>query len=224
MYIYDGSKYTEEEIQNAANKAGLSLEEYTSKNNITFEEEVDFPTSAVADADAVQQPMTASQAGYTEPKNTASSSVVGLSDSRIEEIEKNFKVGYYHPEQREAYKNWEETGKVDGSLLPDFNVDDYKKSERVINDDFRKEVEKIYQESAKGVKLDKFGSFDYDDKESIANFRDRAINKLIKENKTIQDKILPQATSQAKFEFDSANDELKRKIRHKQMGMLAKKI
>ena len=34
MYIYDGSKYTEEEIQNAANKAGLSLEEYTSKNNI----------------------------------------------------------------------------------------------------------------------------------------------------------------------------------------------
>ena len=211
MYIYDGSKYTEEEIQNAADKAGLSLEEYTSKNNITFEEEVDFPTSAVADADAVQQPMTASQAGYTEPKDTASSSVVGLSDSRIEEIEKNFKVGYYHPEQREAYKNWEETGKVDGSLLPDFNVDDYKKTERVINDDFRKEVEKIYQESAKGVKLDKFGSFDYDDKESIANFRDRAINKLIKENKTIQDKILPQATSQAKFEFDSANDKLKEK-------------
>ena len=155
--------------------------------------------------------MTASQAGYTEPKDTASSSVVGLSDSRIEEIEKNFKVGYYHPEQREAYKNWEETGKVDGSLLPDFNVDDYKKTERVINDDFRKEVEKIYQESAKGVKLDKFGSFDYDDKESIANFRDRAINKLIKENKTIQDKILPQATSQAKFEFDSANDKLKEK-------------
>ena len=211
MYIYDGSKYTEEEIQNAADKAGLSLEEYTSKNNITFEEEVDFPTSAVADADAVQQPMTASQAGYTEPKDTASSSVVGLSDSRIEEIEKNFKVGYYHPEQREAYKNWEETGKVDGSLLPDFNVDDYKKTERVINDDFRKEVEKIYQESAKGVKLDKFGSFDYDDKESIANFRDRAINKLIKENKTIQNKILPQATSQAKFEFDSANDKLKEK-------------
>ena len=81
MYIYDGSKYTEEEIQNAADKAGLSLEEYTSKNNITFEEEVaevtevkteevDFPTSTVEDVDAVQQPMTASQADYVEPEDT----------------------------------------------------------------------------------------------------------------------------------------------------------
>ena len=81
MYIYDGSKYTEEEIQNAADKAGLSFEEYTSKNNITFEEEVDFPTSAVADADAVQQPMTASQAGYVDPKNTESPSVDTSSES-----------------------------------------------------------------------------------------------------------------------------------------------
>ena len=70
MYIYDGSKYTEEEIQNAADKAGLSFEEYTSKNNITFEEEVDFTTSTVEDANAVQQPMTASQAGYVEPEDT----------------------------------------------------------------------------------------------------------------------------------------------------------
>ena len=82
------------------------------------EQPVDFPTSTVEDANAVQQPMTASQAGYVDPKNTESSSVVGLSDSRIEDIEKKFKVGYYHPEQREAYKNWEKTGKVDGTLLP----------------------------------------------------------------------------------------------------------
>ena len=65
MYIYDGSKYTEEEIQNAADKSELSFEEYISRNNITFEEEVDFQTSTVEDANAVQQPMTASQAGYT---------------------------------------------------------------------------------------------------------------------------------------------------------------
>jgi len=214
MYINKetGDKISVEDMQKYADENGVSIEEHAANFGYALDgQPEDFPTSTVEDADAVQQPMTASQAGYTEPKDTASSSVVGLSDSRIEEIEKKFKVGYYHPEQREAYKNWEETGKVDGSLLPNFNVDDYKKSERVINDDFRKEVEKIYQESAKGVKLDKFGSFDYDDKESIANFRDRAINKLIKENKTIQNKILPQATSQAKFEFDSANDELKKK-------------
>ena len=67
MYIYDGFKYSEEEIKNAADKAGLSIEDYTSKNGITFEDEAqDFPTSTPADADAVQQPMTASQAGFTE--------------------------------------------------------------------------------------------------------------------------------------------------------------
>ena len=101
MYIYDGSKYTEEEIQNAANKAGLSLEEYTSKNNITFEEEkkveevaevktkevsqdttsadlldpTTFQEDAAAGADAVSQPMTASQAGYVEPEDTESALV-----------------------------------------------------------------------------------------------------------------------------------------------------
>lgn len=214
MYINKetGDKISTEDMQKYADENGVSVEEHAANFGYTLEgQPEDFPASTVEDADAVQQPMTASQAGYVEPEDTESSSVVGLSDSRIEDIEKNFKVGYYHPEQREAYKNWEETGEVDGALLPDFDVDDYKKTERVINDDFRKEVESIYQESAKGVKLDKFGSFDYDDKESIANFRDRAINKLIKENKTIQNKILPQATSQAKFEFDSVNDKLKEK-------------
>ena len=225
-----GDKVSVEEMQEYANESQVSVEVYakaagyTLQSNSSNEQKVSqtidsadlldpttFQKDAAADADVVSQPMTASQAGYVDPKDTESSSVVGLSDSRIEDIEKNFKVGYYHPEQREAYKNWEETGEVDGALLPNFDVDDYKKTERVINDDFRKEVESIYQESAKGVKLDKFGSFDYDDKESIANFRDRAINKLIKENKTIQDKILPQAASQAKFEFDSVNDKLKEK-------------
>ena len=179
MYINSktGNQVSVVDMQNYADQEGLSIEEYASLMGFTLESETNtiekdttsadlldpttFQKDAAADADVVSQPMTASQAEYVEPEDTASSSVVGLSDSRIEEIEKNFKVGYYHPEQREAYKNWEETGKVDGSLLPDFNVDDYKKSERVINDDFRKEVEKIYQESAKGVKLDKFGSFNY---------------------------------------------------------------
>ena len=67
MYIYNGFKYSEEEIKNAADKASLSMEDYISKNEITFEDEPrDFPTSTVEDADAVQQPMTASQAGFTE--------------------------------------------------------------------------------------------------------------------------------------------------------------
>ena len=105
MYIYDGSKYTEEEIQNAANKAGLSLEDYTSKNNITFEEEVEevaevktkevsqdttsadlldpttFQEDAAAGAVAGSQPMTASQAGYVEPEDTVLPSVDTSLDS-----------------------------------------------------------------------------------------------------------------------------------------------
>ncbi len=205
-------KYKIENYINPVSVAEQDVEAFLEKYpNATLVEEVDFPTSAVPVADAVQQPMTATQAEYVEPKDTESSSVVGLSDSRLEEIEKNFKVGYYSPKQREAYKNWEQTGNVDGTLLPNFDVDDYKKTERVINDDFRKEVNKIYQNSAKGVKLDQFGNFDYDNKQSIADFRNRSMDRFIKENKIIQDQIIPQATIQAKFEFDSVNDKLKEK-------------
>ena len=224
MYINKetGDKISVQDMQKYADQNGSTIEEhaaeygYELKTDSDFDtkklkEPQDFPTSTVEDADAVQQPMTASQAKYVDPKDTESSSVVGLSDSRIEEVEKNFKVGYYHPKQREAYKNWEETGEVDGTLLPDFDVDDYKKEERVINPKFKEEVGNIYKDSAKGVKLDKFGNFDYDNKESIASFRNRAMDSFIKENKTIQNKILPQAKKQAEFEFDSVNDKLKEK-------------
>ena len=36
MFEYDGDQYTEQEIIDAASKAGLSFEDYTSKHGITL--------------------------------------------------------------------------------------------------------------------------------------------------------------------------------------------
>ena len=90
MYIYDGFKYSEEEIKNAADKAGLSIEDYTSKHAITFEDEPqDFPTSTVEDADAVQQPMTASQAGFTESPSVDTPSELQDPKKSIDSFDEN---------------------------------------------------------------------------------------------------------------------------------------
>jgi len=91
MYIYKGFKYSEEEIKNAADKAGLSMEDYISKNEITFEknEPQDFPTSTVEDADAVQQPMTASQAGFTESPSVDTPSESQDTEKLVDSFDEN---------------------------------------------------------------------------------------------------------------------------------------
>ena len=73
---YDVSEAKEQEFLSKFNNAVLIgvLDEDTNEV-ITQDEPQDFPTSTVEDADAVQQPMTASQAGFTE-----SPSVNTLSD------------------------------------------------------------------------------------------------------------------------------------------------
>jgi len=68
---YDVSEAKEQEFLSKFNNAVLIgvLDEDTNYV-ITQDEPQDFPTSTVEDADAVQQPMTASQAGYVEPEDT----------------------------------------------------------------------------------------------------------------------------------------------------------
>ena len=87
MYINstNGAEVSVEEMQQYATEAEMSIEEYAAAAGFTLKSDdttPDFPTSAVADADAVQQPMTASQAGYVEPKDTGSPSVDTSLDSQ----------------------------------------------------------------------------------------------------------------------------------------------
>ena len=68
---YDVSEAKEQEFLSKFSNAVLIgvLDEDT--NEVLKQDETqDFPTSTVEDADAVQQPMTASQAGYVEPEDT----------------------------------------------------------------------------------------------------------------------------------------------------------
>ena len=145
MYIYDGFKYSEEEIKNAADKASLSIEDYISKHAITLEDEPqDFPTSTVEDADAVQQPMTASQAGFTE-----SPSVDTLSDL---EDPKPFVINGREVTQQEFedYKRDTEKKEIYGTYLKEDGTTGYnEKPYSVQLQDYKSDFEGILK--AEGV-------------------------------------------------------------------------
>ena len=69
MYINKetGDKISVEDMQKYADENGVSIEEHAANFGYALDgQPEDFPTSTVEDADAVQQPMTASQAGFTE--------------------------------------------------------------------------------------------------------------------------------------------------------------
>ena len=70
IYKYNGEYISDEFVMEGFEESGMAtLEEYiSSTEGLEFEDDEpqDFPTSTVEDADAVQQPMTASQAGFTE--------------------------------------------------------------------------------------------------------------------------------------------------------------
>jgi len=64
-----GATMSIEAMQAAADRNGMNITEYAAAAGYVLDQEdepQDFPTSTVEDADAVQQPMTASQAGFTE--------------------------------------------------------------------------------------------------------------------------------------------------------------
>jgi hypothetical protein len=64
-----GATMSTEAMQAAADRNGMNITEYATAAGYVLDKEdepQDFPTSTVEDADAVQQPMTASQAGFTE--------------------------------------------------------------------------------------------------------------------------------------------------------------
>ena len=64
-----GTTLSTEAMQAAADRNGMDITEYAEMAGYILQSEdepQDFPTSTVEDADAVQQPMTASQAGFTE--------------------------------------------------------------------------------------------------------------------------------------------------------------
>jgi len=112
---------------------------------IAIEDEAqDFPTSTVEDADAVQQPMTASQAGYVDPKDTESSSVVGLSDffHLKDTWNSEFKKCLLFVEYNDLIKATQKTL----NKIYDFIEQPYYKHDlnNIVSNDPLKEVEKIY--------------------------------------------------------------------------------
>ena len=85
MYTYEGVSYTINQIQEAAKKSNMSVDDYVKKIKADTKTEptkdvesaglldsTTFQTDAATGAGVVSQPMTASQAGYVEAGDTGS--------------------------------------------------------------------------------------------------------------------------------------------------------
>ncbi len=81
MYTYEGFEYTEEEIQQAAGKANLSVKDYINKNNITLKDTDPDPKKAKSDAQGVDAELkTPQEKTPVEAPDTASK----LEDTSLE--------------------------------------------------------------------------------------------------------------------------------------------
>ena len=93
----------------------------------------------------------------------------------------------------------------------DISLDSLEIKDRKIPDSIRQEVVGIYKNRSKQLKLTEFGTFDYDDEKSIANFRNNSLSDFVNNNKTINEKIIPMAKKEVMGDFLNYEKEAKSK-------------
>ncbi len=73
------------------------------------------------------------------------------------------------------------------------------------------EVLKIYNKNKQSLKTTEIGTIDYDDEESISNFRNNSINEFVDSNETINKKIVPLAKKEIASDFSMYEQQAKAK-------------
>ena len=88
MYTYEGFEYTDEEVQEAANKANLSIKDYTDKNNITLKDKDPEPKKATGAAQGVvagpQMPQEITPGFMPQPAETPKSTELVSEDISLD--------------------------------------------------------------------------------------------------------------------------------------------
>ena len=93
----------------------------------------------------------------------------------------------------------------------DISLEPLEIKDRKIPDSIRQEIIDIYKNRSKQLKLTEFGTFDYDDEKSIADFRDNSLSDFVNNNKTINEKIIPMAKKEVMGDFLNYEKEAKSK-------------
>lgn len=115
MFEYNGDKYTEQEIIDAANIAGLDFNEYISKHGIIKEvtsinDDSMEKTNATAEETA---PVVAETPVDTELQSESTSSELQSNQVEIDTLKQRFDTGKFKMSERGAYEKYRKTGEIE---------------------------------------------------------------------------------------------------------------
>ena len=210
-----GKVITEQQLLRLAAESGLSVEEIVQGNNLKLITEDSgnttgaatttanvVPTNQIADTDSTLE-NGLSESQDPDPKNfTKRDSLV----FNIQETEKQ--INNYIAKGGEVNAS-------DAAVLQGYKDELSALNKAEANNKILKsitpEVLKIYNKNKQSLKTTEIGTIDYDDEESISNFRNNSINEFVDSNETINKKIVPLAKKEIASDFSMYEQQAKAK-------------
>ena len=208
-----GKVITEQQLLKLAAESGLSVEEIVQGNNLKLITEDSgnttgaatttanvVPTNQIADTDSTLE-NGLSESQDPDPQNfTKRDSLV----FNIQETEKQ--INNYIAKGGEV--NASDAGVLQGYKDELSALDKAEVNNKILKS-ITPEVLKIYNKNKQYLKTTEIGTIDYDDEESISNFRNNSINEFVDSNETINKKIVPLAKKEIASDFSMYEQQAK---------------
>ena len=140
MFEYNGDQYTEQEIIDAASKAGLSFEDYKSKHGIINIAAQEGKTNATVEETAS---VVAETPVDTELQSESTSSELQSNQVEIDTLKQRFDTGKFKMSERDAYEKYRKTSEI---RLPEKEIEEPGFVDEVVNF-VTNTVPKVYQDA-----------------------------------------------------------------------------
>ena len=135
----------------------------------------------------------------------------------LENTEKRDSLVFNITETENQINNYIEKGgevnESDASVLQGYKDElsalDKSEADNKFIENIRPEVLDIFKKNQKDLKITEIGTIDYDNEQSIADFRNKSINDFVDTNETINNKIVPLAKEEIGDDFAAYQEEAK---------------
>ncbi len=210
-----GKVITEQQLLNLAAESSFSVEEIIEKNNLKLITEDSGNTTGAATTTANVVP--ANQAVNTDLtlENGSSES----QDPDPKNFTKKDSLVFNIQETEKQINNYiakgGEVNASDAAVLQGYKdelsaLEKQEATDNVVKN-ITPEVLEIYNKNKQFLKTTEIGTIDYDNEESISNFRNNSINEFVDSNETINKKIVPLAKKEIASDFSMYEQQAKAK-------------
>ena len=210
MFELEGKQYSVEDLQAAAKKYEMEYDAYLEVMMGQGLKEIK-PVKTKGSATGVD----ALPRKKTTPVGTVLDGVNGSSE--LEDTKKRDSLVFNITETENQINNYIEKGgevnESDAAVLQGYKDElsalDKSEADNKFIENIRPEVLDIFKKNQKDLKITEIGTIDYDNEQSIADFRNKSINDFVDTNKTINNKIVPLAKEEIKADFTAYQEKAK---------------